>query len=148
MAEGILGGRSLKNKIALNQHRAKTRHVEGEDQRPATFSHSLPVIPLLMSCPKSPNTVVFDPFMGSGSCGVTALLMGMRFVGVELYDKNIKSAERLLTDIQSQYDEKTLNQILGNNDEDVTEEITETETINQLKSNIRMKLDLQQKQVA
>lgn len=148
LVESIPGVMSLKNKIILNQNTTRTIHVEGEEHHPATFSHSLPVIPLLMSCPKSPDTVVFDPFMGSGSCGVTALLMGMKFVGVELYDKNIQSASRLLSEIESQYDEKSLNQTLGNNREDVTEEITDTETINQLKSNIRMKLDLQPKQAA
>jgi DNA modification methylase len=148
LVETIPGVMSLKNKITLAQNKSRTQHVEGEEHHPATFSHSLPIIPLLMSCPKSPETVVFDPFMGSGSCGVTALLMGMKFVGVELYDKNIQSASRLLSEIESQYDEKSLNQILGNNREDVTEEITDTEKVNQLKSNIRMKLDLQPKQAA
>ena len=148
LVESIPGVMSLKNKIILNQNTTRTIHVEGEEHHPATFSRSLPIIPLLMSCPKSPDTVVFDPFMGSGSCGVTALLMGMKFVGVELYDKNIQSASRLLSEIESQYDEKSLNQILGSNDEDVTEEITDTEKVNQLKSNIRMKLDLQPKQAA
>lgn len=148
LVESIPGVMSLKNKIILNQNTTRTIHVEGEEHHPATFSRSLPIIPLLMSCPKSPDTVVFDPFMGSGSCGVTALLMGMKFVGVELYDKNIQSASRLLSEIQSQYDEKTFNQILGDDDEDNAEVITNTDTINQLKSNIRMKINSITKQVA
>jgi DNA modification methylase len=65
----------------------------------------LPFIPLAISCPKSENTVVFDPFMGSGSCGVTALKMGFKFVGVELYDKNIITAKRMLADAQKEFDD-------------------------------------------
>ena len=63
-------------------------------EHPATFSSNLPVIPLLISTPKNRDSVVFDPFMGSGSCGVTALLLGFKFVGVELYDKNIQTSTR------------------------------------------------------
>lgn len=132
LVESIPGVMSLKNKITLNQNTARTIHVEGK-QHPATFSRSLPVIPLLMSCPKNPDTVVFDPFMGSGSCGVTALLMGMKFVGVELYDENIKLAKELLSNIEKQSDEKTLNKVLGNEDVEKKE--------NQLKSRIRILVD-------
>jgi DNA modification methylase len=94
-----------KNVIKLNIHQNRTKHVEGETKHPATFSMDLPLIPLAISCPKSENTVVMDPFMGSGSCGVTALKMGFKFVGVELYEENIVSAKRLLADAQKEFDE-------------------------------------------
>ena len=50
-----------------------------------------------------------DPFMGSGSCGVTALQLGFKFVGVELYEKNIKTAERVMSEAQESFDESSLN---------------------------------------
>ena len=74
----------VSNVLKVSIHYNRTKHVDGEEKHPATFSMDLPVIPLAMSCPKSENTVVMDPFMGSGSCGVTALKMGFKFVGVEL----------------------------------------------------------------
>lgn len=46
--------------------------------------------------------------MGSGSCGVTALLLGFKFVGVELYEKNIQTAKRILYENQEAFDEESL----------------------------------------
>ena len=88
----------VSNILDIQVNKNRTKHVEGEEEHPATFTSNLPVIPLLMSTPKSRDSVVFDPFMGSGSCGVTALTLGFRFVGVELYEKNIVTAERILRD--------------------------------------------------
>ena len=95
----------LTNVITLQMNANRTKHVEGEEYHPATFSMDLPLIPLAISCPKSENTVVMDPFMGSGSCGVTALKMGFKFVGVELYEKNVVSAKRMLDEAQKEFDE-------------------------------------------
>lgn len=39
-----------------------------------------------------PGDVVLDPFMGSGSTGVAALRMGMRFVGIELDQNHFDTA--------------------------------------------------------
>ena len=50
--------------------------------------------------------------MGSGSCGVASLLLGFKFVGVELYDKNIATAERILSGGQDEFDEVSLNSLL------------------------------------
>lgn len=94
-----------KNIIKLRIHQNRTKHVQGEEEHPATFSMDLPIKLLYISCPKNENTVVIDPFMGSGSCGVTALKMGFKFVGVELYEKNILTAKRMLTEAQKQFDE-------------------------------------------
>lgn len=93
-----------KNIIKLRIHQNRTKHIEGEVEHPATFSMDLPVKLLYISCPKHDNTVVMDPFMGSGSCGVTALKMGFKFVGVELYEKNIVTAQRMLTEAQMEFD--------------------------------------------
>lgn len=96
--------------VQLNKNR--TKHVKGEEEHPATFSSNLPVIPLLISTPKSKDSVVFDPFMGSGSCGVTALMLGFKFVGVELYEKNIRTSERVLSEGQESFDQESLNSLL------------------------------------
>jgi DNA modification methylase len=93
-----------KNIIKLRIHQNRTKHVQGEEEHPATFSMDLPTKLLFISCPKHENTVVMDPFMGSGSCGVTALKMGFKFVGVELYDKNIVTAQRMLSEAQREFE--------------------------------------------
>ena len=98
-------------KVQINKNR--TKHIKGETEHPATFSNNLPVIPLLISTPKNPNSVVFDPFMGTASCGVTALILGFKFVGVELYEKNIKTAERILSEGQEAFDEEYLKSFLN-----------------------------------
>jgi site-specific DNA-methyltransferase (adenine-specific) len=41
-----------------------------------------------------PNGIVLDPFMGSGSTGISALLEGFRFVGMEMDADYFKIAER------------------------------------------------------
>jgi len=108
----FLNREDLKNIIKLRIHQNRTKHVEGEEEHPATFSMDLPLIPLALTCPKSENTVVFDPFMGSGSCGVTAIKMGFKFVGVELYEKNIVTAQRILNESQQDFDQSELDSLL------------------------------------
>ena len=51
--------------------------------------------------------------MGSGSCGVTALQLGFKFVGVELYEKNIRTAERILSGAEESFDEDSLNSMFN-----------------------------------
>jgi site-specific DNA-methyltransferase (adenine-specific) len=40
-----------------------------------------------------PNGIVLDPFMGSGSTGISAQLEGFRFVGMEMDEDYFKIAE-------------------------------------------------------
>jgi site-specific DNA-methyltransferase (adenine-specific) len=40
-----------------------------------------------------PGGIVLDPFMGSGSTGISACLEGFRFVGMELDEDYFKIAE-------------------------------------------------------
>jgi ParB/RepB/Spo0J family partition protein len=108
----VLSDNEVSNIINVQINKNRTKHINGEEVHPATFSNNLPVIPLLISTPKNRKSVVFDPFMGSGSCGVASLLLGFRFVGVELYDKNIDTAERILSGGQDEYDEDSLNSLL------------------------------------
>jgi DNA modification methylase len=122
----VLSDNEVSNIINVQINKNRTKHINGEEVHPATFSNNLPVIPLLISTPKNRKSVVFDPFMGSGSCGVAALLLGFKFVGVELYDKNIQTAERILSGGQEEFDEDSLNSLLndihsGNDSEDFTQ---------------------------
>jgi DNA modification methylase len=96
--------------VSIAKHR--TVHTEDEQYHPATFSYLLPVIPLITHCPKSTDSVVFDPFMGSGSTGRTSLLLGYKFVGVELYEENIKTAKRILHEGESMFDQESLDALL------------------------------------
>jgi DNA modification methylase len=116
----ILSENEVSNILSVQINRNRTKHIEGEEVHPATFSSNLPVIPLLISTPKNRDSVVFDPFMGSASCGVTALLLGFKFVGVELYEKNIQTAQRILSESQEGFDNDSLNSLLesiGSSDE-------------------------------
>lgn len=108
----VLTDNEVSNIISVQINKNRTKHIKGEEFHPATFSSNLPVIPLLISTPKNRNSVVFDPFMGSGSCGVTALLLGFKFVGVELYEKNIQTSTRVLSESQESFDEDSLNSLL------------------------------------
>jgi DNA modification methylase len=123
----VLSDNEVSNIIDVQINKNRTKHIEGEEVHPATFSSNLPVIPLLISTPKKRNSVVFDPFLGSGSCGVAALLLGFKFVGVELYEKNIQTAERILSEGQEAYDEDSLNSLLKNIDpRDDSEDLLES----------------------
>jgi DNA modification methylase len=126
----VLSENEVSNIISVQINRNRTKHTEGEEVHPAVFSNNLPVVPLLISTPKNRDSVVMDPFMGSGSCGVTALQLGFKFVGVELYEKNIKTAERVMSEAQESFDESSLNSMFddfgvsGNSDmnlEDIQE---------------------------
>lgn len=108
----VLSENEVSNIIAVHVNKNTTKYKNGEEAHPAVFSNNLPVIPLLMSTPKNRDSVVLDCFMGSGSCGVTALQLGFKFVGVELYEKNIKTAERVMTDAQESFDKEALDSLL------------------------------------
>jgi len=108
----ILKDDEVSTVLTIQLSKNRTKHIEGEEIHPATFSSNLPVIPLLISTPKNRESVVFDPFMGSGSCGVTSLLLGFKFVGVELYEKNIVTAQRILNESQQNFDQESLDSLL------------------------------------
>lgn len=62
----------------------KAHHVEKTDH-PCQFPVALPR--RLIKALTLPNAVVADPFMGSGTTGVAAVLEGRRFVGAEVIKK-------------------------------------------------------------
>lgn len=48
------------------------------------------------------NDTVFDPFMGSGSCGVAAVQTGRNFIGIEIDPNYFAIAEKRINDAQRQ----------------------------------------------
>ncbi len=123
----VLSDNEISNILSVQINKNRTKHIEGEEVHPATFSSNLPVIPLLISTPKNRASVIFDPFMGSASCGATALLLGFKFVGVELYEKNIQTSRRILSESQEGFDLDSLNSLLeGNGSSEEPDELSET----------------------
>lgn len=59
----------------------KAKHVEKTDH-PCQFPVAIPR--RLIKALTNPDALILDPFMGSGTTGVAALLEGRRFVGAEL----------------------------------------------------------------
>lgn len=57
--------------------------------------------------------VVLDPFMGSGTTGVAAVLEGRSFIGVELTDHYFQVAERRITTAVQGYREDPSQMVLG-----------------------------------
>jgi len=68
----------------------KANHIEKTDH-PCQFPVALPQIFIRALTDK--NAMVFDPFMGSGSTGVAALIEGRRFIGSEINPQYISIAE-------------------------------------------------------
>ena len=62
----------------------KAKHIE-KTGHPCQFPVALPQ--RLIKALTFPNALVLDPFMGSGTTGVAALLEGRRFIGAELNKK-------------------------------------------------------------
>lgn len=59
---------------------------------------------LIRICP--PGGVVLDPFMGSGSTGVAALLEGRQFVGVEQAPTHLATAERRIREALGEHPDR------------------------------------------
>jgi DNA modification methylase len=57
----------------------------------SSYPVALCEIPISATCP--PGGVVLDPFCGTGTTGVAALLLGRRFIGIEIFDKYLPVAE-------------------------------------------------------
>lgn len=67
------------------------RHVpENNNPHPAPFPLWLPARIILSVC-KTPS-VVLDPYVGSGTTGVAAKLLGHHFIGIDISEEYIKSA--------------------------------------------------------
>ncbi|WP_343675397.1 site-specific DNA-methyltransferase [Paraburkholderia heleia] len=72
----------------------KAKHVE-KTAHPCQFPVALPQ--MFARALSAPGDLVFDPFAGSGTTGVAALLEGRRFLGAEIEDSYIEIArERMV----------------------------------------------------
>ncbi len=110
----VLSENELHDIVTVQTNSSRIKHVVGEHHHPATFSQMLPAIFLSTFCPKPTvdyKPLVFDPFLGGASCGRTALMMGYRFSGVELYEKNVETSKRILAESLKEFEPRALNQI-------------------------------------
>jgi DNA modification methylase len=110
----IMSENELHDIVTVQTNTARIKHVEGEEYHPATFSQMLPAIFLSTFCPKPTENykpLVFDPFLGGASCGRTALMMGYRFSGVELYEQNVETSKRVLAESLQEFEPRALNQL-------------------------------------
>ncbi len=108
----VLSEESVGNILRIQPHNHRTEHVFGESVHPATFPTTLPFVPLLMTCPKDPTTVVFDPFSGTSSTGITSLSLGFKFVGIELYPENLETSKRVLREFNKKLSETQILDVL------------------------------------
>jgi adenine-specific DNA-methyltransferase len=68
----------------------KANHIE-KTEHPCQFPVAIPQ--RLIRALTASNAIVLDPFMGSGSSAVAAVLEGRKFIGAELSEKYYKIAE-------------------------------------------------------
>lgn len=110
----IMSENELHDIVTVQTNTSRLKHVEGEDWHPATFSQMLPAIFLATFCPKPTEEyvpMVFDPYSGIASTGSTALMMGYRYCGVELYQNNVNTSKRVLAESLKEYKPDLLYQI-------------------------------------
>lgn len=69
----------------------------------------LPVIERCIELWSNPNDIVLDPFNGIGSSGYQALLMGRRYIGVELKESYYKLSVKNLQEAERQQKVKPMN---------------------------------------
>jgi DNA modification methylase len=107
----VMSENELRDMIKVQINSERIKHVEGEEYHPATFSQMLPAIFLATYTPKPTEDykpLVFDPFLGGASCGRTALMMGYKFAGVELYETNVETSRRVLGESMIEFEPRAL----------------------------------------
>lgn len=73
----------------------KANHVE-KTEHPCQFPAAIPQ--RLIRALTKPNDVVLDPFMGSGTTAIAAIVEKRRFVGAEIYSKYYSICTKRVTD--------------------------------------------------
>lgn len=110
----ILSENELHDIVTVQTNSSRIKHVDGEEYHPATFSQMLPAIFLSTFCPKPSEEytpLIFDPYSGISSTGRTALMMGYRYCGVELYEKNVNSSKRILSESLIEFEQRAIEKI-------------------------------------
>ncbi|MHA8103793.1 DNA methyltransferase [Aquirufa nivalisilvae] len=110
----IMSENELRDIVTVQTNTARIKHVDGEHYHPATFSQMLPAVFLSTFCPKPTEgytPLIFDPFLGGASCGRTALMMGYKFCGVELYEKNVETSKRVLNESLQEFEPRALDHL-------------------------------------
>lgn len=77
-----------------------THSIRSSDKHHLTGKPSALMADVAKICP--PGGLILDPFAGSGSTGVGALMQGRRFIGVERSQDYAEIAQKRLTDVQAQ----------------------------------------------
>lgn len=103
MIEGLDGYIELTSSLKNNPNILKRKYIHGEDKHTATFNVLLPLLPLLSTLPRDRQGVVFDPFAGTSTTGETALALGHKFLGIELYENNCKTSARVLSQSEDKF---------------------------------------------
>jgi len=86
--------------IASSLPRSSNEHEwwDPSIDHPALMPVYLPMIPILTM--SKPGDIVLDPFIGSGTTGRAALILGRKYIGFELNEKFYNLSIRDLTNVE------------------------------------------------
>lgn len=65
----------------------------------ATFSSELVEKLLEMYCPKSNDSIVYDPFIGSGTTAIACIKYGVKYIGSEISEKQCEWANKRINNV-------------------------------------------------
>jgi len=105
------------NVIRTRRSQSGKKYKEGEEKHTATFNECLPLLPMLLTCPRDRPAVVGDLFSGTSTVGDVALSLGHRFVGIELYEHNVDISKRVLFEASQMAEVTNLNDVLFESEE-------------------------------
>jgi DNA modification methylase len=75
-------------------------------EHPALMPDYLPIIPILTT--SNEGDIVLDPFSGSGTTGRTALLLGRRYIGYEINERNVEISK---ADLEATLKERIVDEV-------------------------------------
>lgn len=105
------------NVIKTKRSQSEKEYKNGEEKHTATFNECLPLLPLLLTCPRDRQATVGDLFAGTSTVGDVALALGHRFVGTELYKHNVDISKRVLYEANLLAEQMNLNEVLFESEE-------------------------------
>ena len=90
--------------ISAGARQGDLKKIDRTIDHPAIFPEYLPVLPILTTT--KPGDIVLDPFSGSGSTGVAALILGRKYIGYELNQEFLELSAKNLKQTTTAYNEK------------------------------------------